>query len=102
MVKRFGFQIRRPNSNGMFSGYGGKSQIGDKRKSGLGNQDQTGQFRRSKQARWNFEQWPLCDKCKKRHLGDCNDPSTFYNCGKAGHIGRDCWNCYNCGTCVAW
>ena len=48
MVKGFGFQIRRPNSNGMFSGCGGKSQIGDKRKSGLGNQDQIGQFGRSK------------------------------------------------------
>ena len=44
--KRLGFQIRRPNSHSMFSGCGGKSHIGHKRKSGLGNQDQTRQFKR--------------------------------------------------------
>ena len=35
--RRFEFQIRRPNSQGMSSGRGGKSQIEGKRKSGLGN-----------------------------------------------------------------
>ena len=46
--KRFGFQIRKPNSQGMSSGCGGKSQIEGKRKGGLGNQDRTGQFGGSK------------------------------------------------------
>ena len=54
--RRFGFQIRRPNSQGMSSGRGGKSQIGGKRKSGLGNQGQLEQFGGYKQARRSFEQ----------------------------------------------
>ena len=40
--KRFGFQIRGPNSHDKFSGRGGKPQIGGKRKSRLGNQGQSG------------------------------------------------------------
>ena len=32
---------------------------------GKENQDRLGQFGGSKQARRNFEQSPLCDKCKK-------------------------------------
>ena len=40
--KRLGFQIRKPNSQGMSSGHGGKSQIGGKRKNGLGNQSRPG------------------------------------------------------------
>ena len=35
--KRFGFQTRKPKSQDRPSGYGGKSQIGGKRKSGQGN-----------------------------------------------------------------
>ena len=44
----------------------------------------------------NFEQWPLCNKCKRRHLGDYNDSLKYYNCEKFGHLARDCQNCYNC------
>ena len=95
--KKFGFQIRKPNSEGMSSGYSGKSQIEGKRKSGLGNQSRPGQFGENKQARRSFEQWPLCGKCKRRHLGDYSDLPRCYNCEKAGHIALDCWNCYNCG-----
>ena len=39
--KRFGFQIRGPNSHDKFSGRGGKAQIGGKRKSGPSNQGQS-------------------------------------------------------------
>ena len=44
-----------------------------------------------------FEQWPLCNKCKIRHLGDCNDASRCYNCGRVGHLATDYQNCHNCG-----
>ena len=44
MVKGFGVQVRKPKSQDRPSGCGGKSRIGDKSKSGLGNQDQKGQF----------------------------------------------------------
>ena len=40
--KRFGFQIRRPISQGRSSGHCGKSQICGKKKSGLGNQGRSG------------------------------------------------------------
>ena len=50
----------------------------------------------SKQARRNFEQWLLCNKYKRLHLGDCNDSLKCYNCGKSDHLVRDCQNCYNC------
>ena len=61
--KRFGLQIRGPNSHDKFSGRGGKPQIRGKIKSGPGNQGQSRQFRGSKQARRNFEQWSLCNEC---------------------------------------
>ena len=40
--RRFGFQERRPNTQERSSGFSGKPQIGGKRKSGQGNQDQLG------------------------------------------------------------
>ena len=71
--RRFGFQTRKPNSQDKSSGSSRKPQIGGKRNSGLGNQGQPEQLEGSKWAQRNFEQWPLCNKCKGQHLGDCND-----------------------------
>ena len=53
--RRFGFQTRKPNSQGKSGGSSRKPQIGGKKKSGLGNQGRPEQFGGSKQARWNFE-----------------------------------------------
>ena len=61
------------------------------------NQSRLGQFSGSKQPQRNFEQWPLCNECKGRHLGDCNDAPRCYNCGRVDQLARDGWNCYNCG-----
>ncbi|GJT77474.1 putative reverse transcriptase domain-containing protein [Tanacetum coccineum] len=52
---------------------------------------------------------PLCNRCKKHHFGYCN--VVCNNCGKAGHMARDCkgkaiatganarptMTCYDCG-----
>ncbi|GKB65650.1 putative reverse transcriptase domain-containing protein [Tanacetum coccineum] len=52
---------------------------------------------------------PLCNRCKKHHFGYCNVVCS--NCGKAGHMARDCkgkaiatganarptMTCYDCG-----
>ena len=111
--RRFRFQKRKSNSQGKTGGSSGKSQIEGKRKSGPGNQGRPEQFGGSEQARRNFEQWLLCNKCKRRPLGDCNDsPRCYYygraghiardyqnyqNCGKPSHLTKDCLDCYNCG-----
>ena len=111
--RRLGFQWRKPINQDKSSGSGGKYQTGGKRKNGPGNQGQLEQFGGSKQARMNFEQWPLCNKCKRRNLGDYNDLpkcynygnsshlarncQNYYNCSKPGHLAKDCLNCYNYG-----
>ena len=76
---------------------GGKHQNNTrgKRKNGLVNQGRSDQFGGSKQALRNFEQWSLCNKCRRRHLGDCNDPPSCYNCEKPSHLAKNCQNCYN-------
>ena len=88
----------KPNNQDKADGSGGKPQTGGNRKNGPGNQGQLEQFGGSKQARRNFKQWPLCNKCRRRHLGDCNDSPRCYNCGRTGHITKDCQNCHNCGN----
>ena len=85
--------MRRPNNQNKPGGSGGKPQTGGKKKSGPGNQGRLEQLGAGKQARQNFEQWPLCNKCMRRHLGDCSDSLRCYNCWKASHIARDCQNC---------
>ena len=30
-------------------------------------------------------------------MGDCNNLPKCYNCGKSGHLARNCQNCYNYG-----
>ena len=94
---RFGFQARRPNNQNKPGGSSGKPQTRGKRKSGPGNQGRPEQFRGGKQARQNFEQWALCNKCKRRYLGNFSDSPRRYNCGNSGHIARDYRNCQNCG-----
>ena len=93
---KFGFKPKKPNNQDKSSGSGGRHQMGGKRKNDPENQGRIGQFGEHKQVRRNFERWPLYNKCKRRHLGDCNDSPKCFNCGKLGHLARDCQNCYNC------
>ena len=60
---RFGFQSRRPNNQNKPGGPSGKPQTGGKRKSGPGSPGRPKLLGARKQARRNFEQRPLCNKC---------------------------------------
>jgi len=39
----------------------------------------------------NFQQYPVCGKCQKRHSGTClMGTGVCYNCGETGHVVRFC------------
>ncbi|KAI3493570.1 hypothetical protein L1887_40770 [Cichorium endivia] len=66
--------------------------------------------KKSQQTGSNFigkgpkEEAKWCEKCRKKHFGNCRTdfpPSGCRNCGKQGHIARDCRaerRCYQCGA----
>nr|XP_043624867.1 nuclear speckle RNA-binding protein B-like isoform X2 [Erigeron canadensis] len=60
-----------------------------------------GSPRSSKKGKVSESSLKKCVKCKKKHPGECfADRDACYNCGKTGHLMRDCKKkrtCYGCG-----
>ena len=57
------------------------SSVGDSKPKGSSDQRQSGSG--------NWRDYPFCEKCRRRHLGECK-PRTCYNCGSLDHLKRNC------------
>ena len=55
----------------------------------LGDKRPRGNFGNRQQRSENWKEYPVCDRCRRRHLGDCKSRAC-YQCGSTDHLKRDC------------
>ena len=55
----------------------------------VGDKKQKSDFDQRQSGSGNWKDYPFCEKCRRRHLGECK-LKTFYQCGSPDHIKRNC------------
>ncbi|KAL7590803.1 hypothetical protein Lser_V15G34485 [Lactuca serriola] len=78
-----------------------KNEVGKKLKGeGLLRSDKKSKISSSDPKSWGNNESNWCNKCMKKHDGQCKGEETFYRCGRPGHYSNECrYNVRACFEC---